>query len=163
MTPSKPVNRLVEMQVEEVSLVDRAANKQRFLLVKRDTTMSEQQTPETNTPPAEGTPVVETPAGQAPAVEAGKAEGDMGGGGMGGGDAMADEGAAEPQGDGNDTMGAAVGALEILTQIVEALGDPEKGPEAAQQLAGLATSLAEIAQAIMDQAGGAPAAEPPPA
>ncbi|MDC0714256.1 hypothetical protein POL68_37690 [Stigmatella sp. ncwal1] len=33
---SAPVHRLVDMVVEEVSLVDRAANKHRFLLVKRD-------------------------------------------------------------------------------------------------------------------------------
>ncbi|MBU8900639.1 hypothetical protein KRR26_34020 [Corallococcus sp. M34] len=45
-----PVHRLVDMVVEEVSLVDRAANKHRFLLVKRDgDTMDDapQDTPQT--------------------------------------------------------------------------------------------------------------------
>ncbi|RJS14226.1 hypothetical protein DRW03_35215 [Corallococcus sp. H22C18031201] len=47
---SAPVHRLVDMVVEEVSLVDRAANKHRFLLVKRDgDTMDDapQDTPQT--------------------------------------------------------------------------------------------------------------------
>ena len=35
------VHRLIDMVVEEVSLVDRAANKHRFLIVKRDDTMDE--------------------------------------------------------------------------------------------------------------------------
>lgn len=43
---SSPVHRLVDIVVEEVSLVDRAANCHRFLLVKRDATMS--------TPPSDG-------------------------------------------------------------------------------------------------------------
>lgn len=38
--PSADVHRLVDIVVEEVSLVDRAANRHRFLLVKRDPTMS---------------------------------------------------------------------------------------------------------------------------
>jgi hypothetical protein len=47
------VHRLVDMVVEEVSLVDRAANKHRFLVVKRDETMDEdtdsKETPEVET------------------------------------------------------------------------------------------------------------------
>ena len=35
------VHRLVDMVVEEVSLVDRAANKHRFLIVKRDEAMDD--------------------------------------------------------------------------------------------------------------------------
>lgn len=38
-----PVHRLIDMVVEEVSLVDRAANKHRFLIVKRDEAMAQQQ------------------------------------------------------------------------------------------------------------------------
>jgi hypothetical protein len=38
---AKDVNRLIEMLVEEVSVVDRPANKQRFLIVKRDDSMNE--------------------------------------------------------------------------------------------------------------------------
>ncbi len=44
------VHRLVDMVVEEVSLVDRAANQRRFLVVKRDESMSEPSTPD-STPP----------------------------------------------------------------------------------------------------------------
>jgi len=38
----KKIHRLLDMIVEEVSLVDRAANRQRFLIVKRDSTMATQ-------------------------------------------------------------------------------------------------------------------------
>jgi uncharacterized coiled-coil protein SlyX len=51
------VHRLVDMVVEEVSLVDRAANKRRFLIVKRDEDMSDEElekAPEADTPPDEG-------------------------------------------------------------------------------------------------------------
>jgi uncharacterized coiled-coil protein SlyX len=51
------VHRLVDMVVEEVSLVDRAANKRRFLIVKRDEDMSDEElekAPEDDTPPDEG-------------------------------------------------------------------------------------------------------------
>jgi hypothetical protein len=50
------VHRLVDMVVEEVSLVDRAANKHRFLIVKRDDAMDDDNTTDTTTdapsPPA---------------------------------------------------------------------------------------------------------------
>jgi hypothetical protein len=50
------VHRLVDMVVEEVSLVDRAANKHRFLIVKRDDAMDDDNTNDTHTnepsPPA---------------------------------------------------------------------------------------------------------------
>lgn len=39
--PTAGVHRLVDMVVEEVSLVDRAANKHRFLVVKRDESMAD--------------------------------------------------------------------------------------------------------------------------
>ena len=48
------VHRLVDMVVEEVSLVDRAANKHRFLIVKRDEAMDDDKTQ--NTTPAEPSP-----------------------------------------------------------------------------------------------------------
>ena len=43
------VHRLVDMVVEEVSLVDRAANKHRFLIVKRDDAMDDNNTNDTHT------------------------------------------------------------------------------------------------------------------
>ncbi len=42
--PGESVHRLVDMLVEEVSLVDRAANKRRFLVVKRETEMAKSKT-----------------------------------------------------------------------------------------------------------------------
>ena len=48
------VHRLVDMVVEEVSLVDRAANKHRFLIVKRDEAMDDDKTQ--NPTPAEPSP-----------------------------------------------------------------------------------------------------------
>lgn len=48
------VHRLVDMVVEEVSLVDRAANKHRFLIVKRDEAMDDNKTQ--NTTPVEPSP-----------------------------------------------------------------------------------------------------------
>ncbi len=47
------VHRLVDMLVEEVSLVDRAANQRRFLVVKRDEPMSEPSTPDSPPTPAD--------------------------------------------------------------------------------------------------------------
>jgi hypothetical protein len=50
------VHRLVDMVVEEVSLVDRAANKHRFLIVKRDDAMDDhtQNYDQTNEAPHRG-------------------------------------------------------------------------------------------------------------
>lgn len=48
------VHRLVDMVVEEVSLVDRAANQRRFLLVKRRTKMADEGTPAPDDAPGEG-------------------------------------------------------------------------------------------------------------
>ena len=45
------VHRLVDMVVEEVSLVDRAANKHRFLIVKRDDAMDDDNTTDTTIDP----------------------------------------------------------------------------------------------------------------
>ena len=42
------VNRLIDMVVEEVSLVDRAANNRQFLIVKRDESMDEEDDNDTN-------------------------------------------------------------------------------------------------------------------
>jgi hypothetical protein len=61
-TPPAPseggVHRLLDMLVEEVSLVDRAANKRRFLVVKRESEMAKKKTEETTPakPGAAGAP-----------------------------------------------------------------------------------------------------------
>jgi hypothetical protein len=48
------VHRLVDMVVEEVSLVDRAANQRRFLIVKRRQKMADEGTPAPDDAPADG-------------------------------------------------------------------------------------------------------------
>jgi hypothetical protein len=48
--PTDGVHRLVDMVVEEVSLVDRAANLRRFLIVKRDDSMDTEETKKTDVP-----------------------------------------------------------------------------------------------------------------
>jgi len=50
--PTAGVHRLVDMVVEEVSLVDRAANKHRFLVVKRDEAMADKTKNSSAKPPA---------------------------------------------------------------------------------------------------------------
>jgi len=50
--PNAGVHRLVDMVVEEVSLVDRAANKHRFLVVKRDESMADMTKNSSAKPPA---------------------------------------------------------------------------------------------------------------
>ena len=45
-TPKAQVQRLVDMEVQEVSLVDRAANKRRFLVVKRSEGMGDKASSE---------------------------------------------------------------------------------------------------------------------
>ncbi len=65
------VHRLVDMVVEEVSLVDRAANKHRFLIVKRDDAMDDDKndTPKTNASSSVASPAAkldeDTPLGAA--------------------------------------------------------------------------------------------------
>jgi hypothetical protein len=86
------VHRLIDMVVEEVSLVDRAANKHRFLIVKRNDAMDDDN--DTTSPAPAQTP--SAPVTPAPAEAAKLAEG--------------------------SPLGAAVAALESLTAIVELLG-----------------------------------------
>lgn len=60
------VHRLVDMVVEEVSLVDRAANKHRFLIVKRDEAMDDDKTTDTPNPaPSPAAPAVKLDDGTA--------------------------------------------------------------------------------------------------
>lgn len=135
MTPrrkaDRPVNRLLDIVVEEVSLVDRAANEHRFLIVKRDTPMADTQT-DTDS-----------------ADEAGDLNDQ----------ADVEETGAAPEG--TPTAGAdpllthAVAALEGLTSTVELLGS--LGADAADaRLAPLAAELKATAEALLARAGGAP-------
>mgnify|MGYP001770030280 CR=1 FL=1 len=86
------VHRLIDMVVEEVSLVDRAANKHRFLIVKRNDAMADETTPAV-------TATTNSESSTDPTVKE----------------------AALALADGSP-LGAAVAALESLTAIVELLG-----------------------------------------
>jgi hypothetical protein len=86
------VHRLVDMVVEEVSLVDRAANKHRFLIVKRNDAMDDEQD---KTEKLDPEPELTTDASVQEAAFA-----------------LSD----------SSPLGAALAALESLTAIVELLG-----------------------------------------
>lgn len=119
------VHRLIDMVVEEVSLVDRAANQHRFLIVKRDDAMDD------NTPSTD---------------EAEKATTD-------GADATMTP-SADPTwtvGDGSP-LGAALAALESLTAIVELLGSLGADTND-MRLAALAEQLRTTAEQILERTG----------
>lgn len=117
------LRRLVDMVVEEVSLVDRAANQRTFLVVKRDETMSEPADSTTQTTDTEG--VLQPSVVDEPSVSEG------------------------PSCDG--PLSVALVALESLTQAVEMMGEasPEEAPgrlgEMARDLRTLADQLAQAA------------------
>jgi hypothetical protein len=109
------VHRLVDMVVEEVSLVDRAANKHRFLIVKRDDAMDDSTLTEVTTTVVAGSP----DASEAEGVEI----------------------------DDDSPLGAAVAALESLTDMVEllsALGGEATDPRLAMLAEQLATASTQL-------------------
>jgi hypothetical protein len=120
---SEGVHRLVDMVVEEVSLVDRAANKHRFLVVKRDAPMkddTESKTDDAETPEAAPPPKPK----KKPAKKADTA----------------------------DAIATATGILERLTTAVELLGEASDD-DADQILIELAGELSEAASEIAEAAG----------
>lgn len=123
---ASPVNRLVDIQVEEVSLVDRAANEHRFLIVKRsDTPMAD-----TQTDTAEDTAATDVLATPDPAAALNTAP------------------SSAP------LLAHAVAALEGLTGTVELLGSLGAGAVDGR-LAPLAAQLQATAEALLTRAGGA--------
>jgi len=132
----RPVNRLLDIVVEEVSLVDRAANEHRFLIVKRDTPMADHADTDTQEQGAE-------PSAEATGTEEG---------------APATTSDDQPSSTTPDPLLAtAVAALEGLTSTVELLG--AMGAQAADaRLAPLATELKTTAEALLARAGVEPAA-----
>ena len=133
----RSVNRLLDIVVEEVSLVDRAANEHRFLIVKRDTPMADHadtDTQDTGTEPSADATVTDD---QAPTTTAS--------------DESTETTAPDP------LLATAVAALEGLTSTVELLG--AMGAHAADaRLAPLATELKATAEALLVRAGVTPAA-----
>ncbi len=118
---SATVHRLIDMVVEEVSLVDRAANKHRFLVVKRDEPMAD-KTSKTGSPPeaSSGAPEAEGVVQMSKAI----------------GDAL---------GIATSALEALTGAIE---QLGQAEGDSDKNPvvtDLAEQLSEVARQLATSA------------------
>ena len=131
----RPVNRLLDIVVEEVSLVDRAANEHRFLIVKRDTPMADHADTDTQEQGAE-------PSADAPATDEGAPA------------TTSDQPESTPP---DPLLATAVAALEGLTSTVELLG--AMGAQAADaRLAPLATELKTTAEALLARAGVEPAA-----
>ncbi len=118
------VHRLVDMVVEEVSLVDRAANKHRFLVVKRDTPMKDKTDPKTDD-------ATTTAEGDAPAKPKKK---------------------PAKKADTADAIATATAILERLTSAVEMLGEATD-EDADQILIELAGELSEAAADIAEAAG----------
>jgi len=131
------VNRLLDIVVEEVSLVDRAANKHRFLIVKRSDEMDETTT-DTTTSPADETAAETNPAATSDSETSGTGES-----------------AGEPTGGATDSapLAVAVAALEGLTETVELLGTLGE-EEAKPRLAELATELRGVSERLAQVAGG---------
>ena len=130
------VNRLLDIVVEEVSLVDRAANKHRFLIVKRSDDMDE------NTNGAAAATADETEDVQDLAAEV-EAEGTDGGG---------DPGEAASEAEGGSALAVALEALEGLTEAVELLGAATKD-KAQPRLAELAGELRTVSERLAGMAG----------
>lgn len=132
----RTVRRLLDMIVEEISLVDRAANQHRFLIVKRSDSMDDDTatTESTETPQDTETTVPDTDETAADT----DARSDDGG----------DEGVETQAPDGDpSTRAIATQALETLTEAVEALGSGSdedaqaRGAELARALHEVATRL----------------------
>ncbi len=117
------VHRLVDMVVEEVSLVDRAANKHRFLVVKRDAPMKDKTDPN-----SEEATAAETDAPAKPKKKPAK------------------------KADTADAIATATAILERLTSAVETLGEATDD-DADQILIELAGELSEAAAEIAEAAG----------
>jgi hypothetical protein len=117
------VHRLVDMVVEEVSLVDRAANKHRFLVVKRDAPMKDKTEPKTD--------------------DAAKPEGDP---------PEKPKKKPAKKADTADAIATATAILERLTSAVEMLGEATD-EDADQILIELAGELSEAAAEIAEAAG----------
>lgn len=130
LRPPASTNRLLDIVVEEVSLVDRAANKHRFLIVKRSDDMDDETTGVDD--------VGEDPnATEETTSEAEPATDDSGDGGQ--------ESGPSP------TLASAVEALEALTDAVEglsSLGDESAGA----QLEELASELARVSELLATSA-----------
>lgn len=143
------VNRLFEIEPEEVSLVDRAANQRRFLVVKRSNTMKKRDKTKT----AKQHEEVQDLAAEVEAEEAAAAEAAKSTASSEGEEAGSE---AQPAADGGAEGGAislAVEALEKLTEAVESLGSVDDSEETRGRVAELASELATVADKLAGLAG----------
>jgi len=152
------VHRLLEMVVEEVSLVDRAANKRRFLIVKRSDGMDDTTN---DAAPVEGDLNDSSDAG-AERVDAPETTGERTGvadertGVAGERTGVAGEPGDEPRG----ALDEAVAALDGLAEAVELLDGPE--PEQARgRIAELVAQLQVVAGKLGVDLETAPRERPP--
>ncbi len=148
----RAVHRLLDMVVEEVSLVDRAANQHRFLIVKRSEPMDQD-----TAAPADAT---ETPPDTEPEPpDTDDAVVDLN-------ELPDDDGEQVPEasvvGAGPPALTLAAQALESLTEAVEVLGTVSQD-EAQARVAELAQELHTVATRLggATGAGDVPAAPPP--
>ncbi len=124
--PQSKVSRLLDIIVEEISLVDRAANKRRFLIVKRSESMADS----------------DVNAAQESVTDNSATEADSA--------IEAEEGQEATASESHPLLGTAVIALESLTSTVELLStvgadDPRLAP--------LAEELKVTAERLLEQAG----------
>jgi hypothetical protein len=131
----QPVTRLTEMEVVEVSLVDRAANKRRFLVVKRSKGMAKKKGTAANPQTENDDADLAGDAGDAAGDDA-----DESGGGDAGDDAAAASGAAG--GDGGGSAGAAAAAAAASSEAA--------GAGTATPVAGEAVDTATLTKAVVD-------------
>jgi uncharacterized coiled-coil protein SlyX len=136
------IHRLLDIVVEEVSLVDRAANKHRFLIVKRSDPMEENHADKAKTPDGEAAQAAKQtpPENNDTGDHAEKADDTAGDSAM---------------------LEAAVEALERLTDTVETLG-ALAGGDTRLKIGELAAELRALADRLAESAGAEPAPPPEP-
>ncbi|HQG04424.1 MAG TPA: hypothetical protein PK838_08920 [Thermoleophilia bacterium] len=136
------IHRLLDIVVEEVSLVDRAANKHRFLIVKRSDPMEENHADKAKIPDGEAAKTAKQTPPENPVSEAG--------------DTAPEDTGAPPNG---SMLEAAVAALERLTETVETLSALADG-DARLQIGEIAAELRALADRLVESADAE--AVPPP-
>jgi hypothetical protein len=148
---ARRVHRLLDMVVEEVSLVDRAANNRRFLLVKRDDPMTKTKAALSARQKARGEAARKRSASDAPASPPAPPAAPA----TPAAPARPVASALPPDGidkQASGPLGVALSALESLTEAVELLSTVADD-ESAADLPALAGELREAADAIASAAG----------
>lgn len=149
----KPVYRLLDIEVEEVSLVDRAANQRKFLIVKRSDMSESQQEPEGESDDSE---VDETDEPvEHDDTDDGDAEGDE------------DDDGGEPPEEGGAPPAIVSGAVDALSKLTDAVESLETAGAKGPELAKAKRELRAVAEQLAKAAGGKkpkrkPPSAPPP-